>query len=82
MATTQDLLRQRFAEASRERDDLLAKAAPLRQKRDALVAKLAADHAAKVDPLDAQIAAIEAPLAQLMGEIARISTVLNGQTAA
>lgn len=82
MATTQDLLRQRFADACGERDDLLARAAPLRQKRDALVAKLAADHAAKVDPLDAQIAVLEAPLADLMREIAQISTVLNGQTAA
>jgi hypothetical protein len=80
MATTQDLLRQRFAEACRDRDALLAGATPLRQRRDALLVKAAADLAAKVDPLDAQIATIECGLPALHSEIASIALALGGQT--
>jgi uncharacterized coiled-coil DUF342 family protein len=81
MATTQDLLRQRFVEACAERDAILAKAEPLREKRDALIAKIEADMKAKVEPIDAQIKDTETGLSDIMKEIAQISTALNGQTA-
>jgi hypothetical protein len=80
MATTQDLLRQRFSEACKDRDALLARAAPLRQRRDALLVKAVADLAVKVDPLDAQIAAVENGLPDLHNEIASIALALGGQT--
>lgn len=81
MANTQDLLRQRFAEACAERDVIAAKVAPLREQRDGIIAKAEAA-AAKADPVTAQIKELEGPLFDLHNEIATISRALGGKTAA
>lgn len=80
MVDTNDLLRRRFAEASAERDAILARSEPLREQRDAIIAKAMAA-AAKADPVTAQIKEVEAPLFELHNEIARISRALDGRTA-
>jgi hypothetical protein len=79
--TTRDLLTRQFTVLCQQRDAALAQAAPLRAQRDRIVADGEAAIAAEVAPLDRRIAAIEAPLATLIGEIAQIATALNGQTA-
>jgi uncharacterized coiled-coil DUF342 family protein len=80
MPNTQDLLRARFAEACAERDAIAAQVAPIRQARDAILAK-AQTSAAKADPLTAQIKQLERPLFDLHNEIAAISRALGGRTA-
>ena len=81
MPTTHDLLRARFTEACAERDAIAAQVAPLRERRDAIMAKAQAV-AAKADPVTAQIKELEAPLFDLHNEIATISRALGGRTAA
>jgi uncharacterized coiled-coil DUF342 family protein len=81
MPNTQDLLRTRFAEACAERDAIAAELAPLREQRDAVLAKAQAA-AAKADPLIARIKDLERPLFDLHNEIAIISRALGGRTAA
>lgn len=79
MANTQDLLRQRFAEACAERDAIVSNVAPLRDQRDAIIAKAQAV-AAKADPITDQIKVLEGPLYNLHNEIATISRALGGRT--
>jgi uncharacterized coiled-coil DUF342 family protein len=81
MPNTQDLLRARFTEACAERDAIAAQVAPLREQRDAVLAKAQAV-AAKADPLTAKIKDLERPLFDLHNEIATISRALGGRTAA
>ncbi len=81
MANTNELLRQRFAEAVQERDALMEQTTPLREQRDAIMAKARAAEL-KAQPLDEQIKGLEAPLYDLNNEIARISRALDGNTAA
>jgi uncharacterized coiled-coil DUF342 family protein len=76
---TLTLLRQRFAELCAERDAIQAMVAPLREQRDALLAK-AAKAAAGVPALEAQISAAEAPLYELNNSIAQLSRALGGMT--
>jgi uncharacterized coiled-coil DUF342 family protein len=80
MPNTQDLLRARFAEACAERDAIAGQVAPLREQRDAIIAKAQAA-AAKADPITAQIRQLEGPLFDLHNEIATISRALGGKTA-
>ncbi len=80
MSNTNDLLRARFAEACIERDAIVQDVAPLREQRDAILAKAAKIEQSASD-LTAQIKEKEAPLYELNNEIARISRALNGQTA-
>ena len=81
MANTQDLLRARFAEACAERDAIAVQVAPLREQRDAMLAKAQA-MAVRADPLTAKIKDLERPLFDLHNEIATISRALGGKTAA
>ncbi|MEW6645393.1 MAG: hypothetical protein AB1586_33190 [Pseudomonadota bacterium] len=84
MATTPDtltLLKQQFTTLCQQRDTALAQSAPLRAQRDAAVAQAATSLATTLQPLDAQIAAIEAPLVGILQQIAQIANALNGQTA-
>ncbi|MGM5033519.1 hypothetical protein [Tardiphaga sp. 803_E3_N1_3] len=81
MTNTNELLRQRFAEAVQEREAILATTIPLREQRDAIVAKARAIEV-KSQPLDDQIKEAEAPLYDLNNEIARISRALDGATGA
>lgn len=81
MADTLALLKQQFADLCQQRDEALAKAAPLRAKRDKLVADADAVLAAKLAPLDSQISAIEGPLVSIVQQIAQVSHALGGQTA-
>jgi hypothetical protein len=80
MPITQDLLRARFIEACAERDAIAAQVTPLREQRDAILAKAAAG-AAKADPVTARIRKLEVPLFELHNEIAAISRALGGKTA-
>jgi len=82
MASTSELLKALFAELCAQRDAALAAAEPLRAQRDAAIGQSAAALAAIVNPLDAQIAAAEATLPQLMNQLAQISNALGGNTAA
>ncbi|UZE51901.1 hypothetical protein ONR75_15835 [Rhodopseudomonas sp. P2A-2r] len=74
------LIRQQFAQLCAQRDAILVQSMPIREARDALAVAAAADLAAKTDPMNAQIIALEAPLADLMSQIAQISNALSGQT--
>jgi uncharacterized coiled-coil DUF342 family protein len=80
MSNTHDLLRQRFHDACNERETMTEAIAPLRKRRDDMLAKaqLAAN---KAVPLTQQIKEMEAPLYELHNEIATISRALNGKTA-
>ncbi|WP_315831095.1 hypothetical protein [Bradyrhizobium prioriisuperbiae] len=80
MAKTQDLLRQRFAEACGERDAIIDAAAPLRRQRDDILAKAQAQ-AGKAEPLTQRIRDLEGPLYELHNEIATLSRALGGKTA-
>ena len=82
MATTLDLLKQQFTTLCQQRDAALAQSAPLRAQRDQIITQGEAAIAAQLKPLDDQIAAIEGPLVDVIAQLARISTALNGQTAA
>jgi hypothetical protein len=82
MASTSELLKALFLDLCAQRDAALATAGPLRAQRDAAIAQSAADLAAIVDPLEAEIAAVEAGLPDLMNQIAQISNALGGNTAA
>lgn len=75
-----DLIRQQFALLSAQRDAILARSVPIREARDAIAAEAALAFAAKTDPMNAQIVEIEAPLVDLMNQIAQISNALSGQT--
>lgn len=81
MADTLTLLKQQFAALCTQRDALLAVATPLRDQRDAAVKASEIALAAVVDPLNAQIAAAEAGLPDVMQQIASIANALNGNTA-
>lgn len=80
MGKTEDTLKARFKEACSERDAILNKSAPLRAKRDAIIAK-AREIEATARPLNQQISKAEAGLFELHNEIATISRALKGQTA-
>lgn len=81
MADTLALLKQQFSDLCGHRDAILAQSGPLREQRDAATVASEAALAATVDPLNAQIASIEAPLPALMNDIATIANALGGQTA-
>lgn len=69
-------LRARFAELSTQRETIVAAAAPLREKRDALVNKAREDEKA----INAEIRKAEAGLFELDQERAMISRALGGKT--
>lgn len=80
MSKTEDMLRARFKAACAERDAILAKSMPLREKRDGILRK-AHEIATKAEVVAAEIREAEAGLFDLNNEIATISRALKGQTA-
>lgn len=80
MSKTEDMLRTRFKAACAERDAILAKSMPLREKRDGVLRK-AHEIEKKADAVAAEIREAEAGLFDLNNEIATISRALKGQTA-
>lgn len=73
-----DVLRERFAELTAQRDAILAQSVPLRETRDAAIAAARAERVTA----DTAILAIEAPLFDIDQERALITRALNGQTSA
>jgi hypothetical protein len=71
-------LRKRFADLGEQREAILAKTTPLREKRDALVQEVAA----KIRPLDDEIQKFEGGgiLVQIDQERATIVRALGGKT--
>ena len=82
MADYLALLKQQFFALCAQRDAIQARSTPLRAERDAAAVASEAALAVIVDPLNAQIASIEAPLGALMNDIATIANALGGNTAA
>jgi hypothetical protein len=74
--TKPDELRQRFAELTEQRSQILALSTPKRAARD----KVVADAALAAAPLDAEIKRIEAELFDLDQEAALIARALGGRT--
>lgn len=81
MADTLALLKQQFSDLCGQRDAIMAQSGPLRAERDAATVASETALAAIVDPLNAEIVSIEAPLPALMNDIATIANALGGQTA-
>jgi uncharacterized coiled-coil DUF342 family protein len=75
---TPDKMRERFHELRRHREAILAKSAPLREKRDAIVNE-ARERETK---LNDQIVKAEATLFEIDQEAAMIARALGGQTGA
>ena len=80
MSKTEDTLRARFKAACAERDAILAKSMPLREKRDGILRK-AQDIEKKAEAVAVEIRTAEVGLYDLNNEIATISRALKGQTA-
>jgi hypothetical protein len=81
MSTTLDLLKQQFTTLCQQRDAILAQSTPLREQRDSLAQEAAAVLAAQLAPIEAQIAAAETGLPDVMNQIAQIANALDGKTA-
>lgn len=79
MATTTELLQQRFREATEQADAIRAQSAQIRAQRDVLAVQAQALEA-QMDGLAAQVRAIEAPLFDLDNERGQINRALNGKT--
>lgn len=71
-------MQKRFWELTRKREEIAAQAGPLRAERDALIAK----HTAEVQPLEAKIKQVEAPLFDIDRERGLIARALGGKTGA
>lgn len=79
MATTTELMQQRFHEASAAADAIRAQVAPLRAQRDALAVQAQAIEA-QMAVLADQIRTIEAPLFDLDNERGNLVRALGGKT--
>ena len=80
MPNAQDLMRARFAELRDQIAAIEAVSTPLREKRDAILAKAQAI-ADTAKPLDVQILTAELGLYDAKNELAMLSRALNGKTA-
>ena len=79
MATTTELLQQRFHEATAEAAAIRAQSTPLRAQRDGLAQQVHVIEA-QMEALADQIMAIEEPLFDLDNERGSINRALNGKT--
>ena len=79
MATTTELMQQRFREATAEADAIRAQAAPIRAQREALAVQANAIEAQMATLAD-QLRAIEAPLFDLDNERGTLVRALGGKT--
>ncbi len=77
----QEEMRARFHALGKQRDEVLAKAAPSRAKYDAMRAQ-EAQLREQMKPIIAEIKAIEAPLYEIDNERGMIARALNGKTGA
>ena len=76
MDFSEKALRKAFAEKTAKRDEIRAKATPLRERRDKIVNKAREEEVA----LNKEIAQIEKPLFDLDMEISSLSRALSGKT--
>lgn len=81
MAFTHDSMRERFHEAGREKEAILARSTPVRSREAALRAQIA-ELEASLRQLVAERKAIEAPIAGLDNERGVLARALGGQTGA
>lgn len=73
MSDVDDLLRQKFTELCAQRDAILTKSGPLREKRDAAIAKARAAE----DKLTRDVKDAESGLFDLNNEIAKVARALR-----
>lgn len=73
--TTDDLMRAKLAELIAQRDAIWAKSAPVRAKRDALMASIRDEELA----LKAEVKELEKGLFEITNEIGRLAKALGGR---
>jgi uncharacterized coiled-coil DUF342 family protein len=72
--TTRELMQDRLKELTVQRDEILARSAPLRERRD----KIVNDARAKELELNAQIKEVEKGLFELSNELGAVAMALGG----
>lgn len=74
-----DAMRARFWEASAQRDAMRREMAPLQKRRDVLAGKIAALEE-DIRPVNQELKAAVAPIAEFDNEIAALARALGGKT--
>lgn len=76
MSKTSELMRAQLTELSAQREAIVAKSAPLRAQRD----KIKNEAFAAIAPIEDEIKAIEAGLAEIDMDLSRLSRALGGRS--